>query len=327
MSITPPEEGHRTLTVWAKDRAGNLSENPAVHRFLVGKAGLAQPDMGATVVKRMKIAVDRNDPAYTRVTFQYRRGPGSVESDIPLANLRKANGDAIIQSRVPLANLGAHATWNAIDTLGSIGGVVDVRALLYTASDADPPYATAWVRTTVDPNGDGAAALFTFGGARGFGNLRGSGAVTDHVGDVAADRRVQHVGVQTGEDSTEGLLAGHDEPAGERITVGAQPPQHRLRGPRGPLSDRRHAVTADHQRRARGQDQDDHQRMPKPAGRAAIGNGRQTAHQRRFRHELVGPQLSFPQSQVGELLKSGGETGNGRTRWDTSATPAAIFGF
>ncbi|GAA4038790.1 hypothetical protein GCM10022248_00760 [Nonomuraea soli] len=158
VSIAPPEEGHRTLTVWAKDRAGNLSENPAVHRFLVGKAGLAQPDMGATVVKRMKIAVDRNDPAYTRVTFQYRRGPGSVESDIPLANLRKANGDAITQSRVPLADLGAHATWNAMDTLGSIGGVADVRALLYTANDADPPYATAWVRTTVDPNGDGAAA-------------------------------------------------------------------------------------------------------------------------------------------------------------------------
>jgi len=77
VSITPGEDGQRTLRVWAKDRAGNQSD-PNVYTFNVGRAGLTQPRPGANVVKRTKLAID-GDSTYTRVRYQYRRGPGGTE--------------------------------------------------------------------------------------------------------------------------------------------------------------------------------------------------------------------------------------------------------
>lgn len=155
VTLTPSQEGARTLTVRAKDRAGHLSA-PNTYRFNVGRAGLAQPQPGTTAVKRMKIAVTSR-PGYTRATFQYRRGPGAPEADIPLVNLRTAADAPIAATRVALADLGGHAVWTAVDTLGAVGGVVEVRAKLFTANDTDPAYDTAWVRVTVDPDGDAAA--------------------------------------------------------------------------------------------------------------------------------------------------------------------------
>lgn len=153
VSVTPAQEGTRTLTVRAKDQAGNLSA-PHTYRFNVGRAGLVEPQPGAVAVKRMRIAVT-GQPGYTRATFQYRRGPGAPEADIPLVNLRTATDGPVTAPRVPLASLGGHAVWNARDTLGAVGGVVEVRARMYT--DSGNTYDTVWVRTTVDPNGDGAA--------------------------------------------------------------------------------------------------------------------------------------------------------------------------
>jgi RHS repeat-associated protein len=156
VAITPDLDGRRTLTIRAKDRAGNLSD-PNTYVFNVGRAGLKLPRPGANVVQRAKLAID-GDATLTRATFQYRRGPGAAEFDIPLANLRKADGSPVTVKPVARADLGANAIWDAIDTLGPVGGVVQVRAMLYPAADGQPGYPTEWVTVTVDPNGDGAGA-------------------------------------------------------------------------------------------------------------------------------------------------------------------------
>ncbi|WP_020519735.1 ricin-type beta-trefoil lectin domain protein [Catelliglobosispora koreensis] len=132
VTITPSEDGVRTLTVWAKDKAGNQSE-PAKYVFNVGRAGLSQPLPGANIVKRSKLAVD-GDSTYTKVRFQFRRGPGGVEADIPLGNLTTATGQAVTGTTgqpVTLAGLSGYANWTAVDTLGTIGGVAQVRAKMY----------------------------------------------------------------------------------------------------------------------------------------------------------------------------------------------------
>jgi RHS repeat-associated protein len=154
VSITPGEDGRRTLRVWARDRAGNQSE-PAEYLFNVGRAGLTQPRPGANVVKRTRLAVD-GDGTYTRARYQYRRGPGATEYDVPPANLTRAGGAAVGAYPVRLADLDGHAVWNALDTLGSTGGVVQVRATLYPDADNVPGYATQWITVKVDPGGEGA---------------------------------------------------------------------------------------------------------------------------------------------------------------------------
>ncbi|WP_432838080.1 LamG-like jellyroll fold domain-containing protein [Dactylosporangium sp. CA-092794] len=159
VTATPPSDGHRSMTVWAKDRAGNLS-NPNVYAFQVGSAALAQPLPGANIIKRTKLAVDSVVPQYTRAYFEYRRGPGGAVLPVPSANLTSATGGPITataSSPVDWTAIGGYAIWNATDTLGLVGGAVEVRAQLYTATGTTPAYATAWVRVTVDPNGDGSA--------------------------------------------------------------------------------------------------------------------------------------------------------------------------
>jgi RHS repeat-associated protein len=156
VAITPPTDGFRTLTVQTKDKAANLSA-ATTYRFQVGRAGISQPLEGANVVRRMKLSVE-GDPTLTRGTFQYRRGPGSTEANIPLSNLTTSTGAPVTATKVRLADLGDNAIWNAVDTLGSVGGVVQVRALLYPDSDSVAAYPTQWRTVTVDPNGDGAAS-------------------------------------------------------------------------------------------------------------------------------------------------------------------------
>ncbi|MEU0556522.1 RHS repeat-associated core domain-containing protein [Dactylosporangium sp. NPDC006015] len=155
VQITPSEDGRRTLTVRAKDRAGQLSD-PNTYVFNVGRAGLKLPQPGANVVKRTKLAVD-GDGTYTRATFQYRRGPGAAEYDVPLAHLHKADGSAVTTQPVGLSDLGGNAIWDAVDTLGTVGGVVQIRATLYPDAVGQPGYTTQWITVTVDPDGDGAA--------------------------------------------------------------------------------------------------------------------------------------------------------------------------
>ncbi|MCO8276158.1 hypothetical protein M1L60_36835 [Actinoplanes sp. TRM 88003] len=154
-----PRDGLRTLTVQAKDRAGNLSAANS-YVFSAGNAALAQPLPGATVVKRTKLQITTPVAGYTRAYFEYRRGPGGVALPIPSANLMSATGAPITATAgipVALNSLGGHAIWNAADTLGLVGGVVEVRARIYTAGSTAPVYDTAWVRVTVDSNGDGSA--------------------------------------------------------------------------------------------------------------------------------------------------------------------------
>lgn len=157
ITLTPAEDGRRTLTVRAKDRAGNLSE-PTAYSFNAGRAGIVQPAAGSNVVERAKLAIS-GDPALTHVTYQYRRGPGGVVHDIPAAHLRKADGSSVTTLPVKLSELGTETIWNAVDSLGTVGGVVQVRAHL-SANDGtedDTPYDTGWVSVNIDPDGDGAA--------------------------------------------------------------------------------------------------------------------------------------------------------------------------
>jgi RHS repeat-associated protein len=157
--ITPSVDGNLTLTVKAKDRAGNESP-PNVYTFKVGAAALAQPLPGANVVRRMKLSVDSAVAGYTRGFFEYRRGQGGSALAVPSANLTTASGAALTATNAQpatLANLGGYAVWSAADTLGSVGGVVEVRAQLFTDASTSPVFATPWIRVTVDPDADGAA--------------------------------------------------------------------------------------------------------------------------------------------------------------------------
>ncbi|MGW5235823.1 DNRLRE domain-containing protein [Streptomyces nodosus] len=156
VTLTPSADGHRTLRVQAKDKAGNVS-TAVTYDFLVGQGAMVQPAEGAVSARRVKLEVDAQ-PKYTRVTFQWRRGPGASVYDVPLANLTKADNTPFTAQKTPLSGMGAHANWSVLETLGQIGGVVQVRAQLYTDNDADAAYISEWRGFTVDPNADGAAS-------------------------------------------------------------------------------------------------------------------------------------------------------------------------
>jgi RHS repeat-associated protein len=211
VTVTPTSDGHRTLTVRAKDVAGNLSA-PRLYVFDFGRAGISQPLPGATAVKRMKIALDVPDTNLTRVTLQYRRGPGGAEYSIPLPNVTTAAGAAITSWPVSLSTLGGNAIWNAVDTLGSPGGVVDVRGCMWTAADTACSYQTAWVSATVDPTGDGAA-----------GASVGPGSVNLLTGDYtlnATDADELGLSVSRTASSTDPGIGW--TPQGERLTSNQQ---------------------------------------------------------------------------------------------------------
>ena len=70
-----------------------------------------------------------------------------------------------------------------------------------------------------------------------------------HVTDVSADRRVQTVTLDQGQDPTERGLAGHRIPAGRPVEAGSDPGQHLLADPRRPLPDRGQRVVIHGQRR------------------------------------------------------------------------------
>ncbi|MBN0048906.1 DNRLRE domain-containing protein [Streptomyces actuosus] len=156
VTLTPPADGHRTLRVQAKDKAGNVS-TAVSYDFLVGQGAMVQPAEGAVSARRVKLELDAQ-PKYTRATFQWRRGPGASVYDVPLANLTKADNTPFTAQKTALSDMGAHANWSVLETLGQIGGVVQVRALLYTDSDADAAYISEWRGFTVDPDADGAAS-------------------------------------------------------------------------------------------------------------------------------------------------------------------------
>ncbi|MFI5912411.1 DNRLRE domain-containing protein [Dactylosporangium sp. NPDC051541] len=208
--VTPSADGRRTLTVQAKDRAGQLSD-AGNYAFNVGRAGLTLPEPGANVIKRTKLAVT-GDSTYTRAAFQYRRGPGSTEYDIPLANLHKANGSAVTASPVRLSDLGGNAIWDAVDTLGTVGGVAQVRATLYPDATGQPGYATQWITVTVDPNGDGAS-----------GTDAGPGSVNLLTGDYSlAPTDVDVFGLKVTRTSNSRDPSGGWTPQGERLTGNQQ---------------------------------------------------------------------------------------------------------
>ncbi|MFC6083600.1 LamG-like jellyroll fold domain-containing protein [Sphaerisporangium aureirubrum] len=209
-----PRDGQRTLTVQAKDRAGNLSE-PNLYIFSAGNAALAQPLPGANVVKRAKLQITTPVTGYTRAYFEYRRGPGAPARPVPSANLTSAGGapiTATAASPVPFTTLGGHAVWNAADTLGQVGGVVEVRARIYTASSATPVYDTPWVRITVDTGGD-----------RGADEEIGPGMVNLLTGDHGLSATdVDEMGLSvTRTASSRGTSAGY-LPMPERLTANQQ---------------------------------------------------------------------------------------------------------
>ncbi|WP_159042533.1 DNRLRE domain-containing protein [Streptomyces sp. IGB124] len=174
VQIAPAADGHRVLKVQTKDRAGNLSD-PTTYTFQVGQAGLTSPADGSQSAKRVKLSVDAQ-AQYKRVVYQYRRGPGATEYDVPIANLTRADNSPVIEAKPRLSDLGAHANWTVVDTLGAVGGVVQVRALLFPEDGSGTGYATGWNTMTVDRNADGAA-----------GTEVGPGSVNLLTGDYSTD--------------------------------------------------------------------------------------------------------------------------------------------
>ncbi|MER6366547.1 ricin-type beta-trefoil lectin domain protein [Kitasatospora sp. NPDC001527] len=156
-SITPTTEGRRVLTVQAKDRAGNLSPPAAPYVFHVGQAGISSPVNGTQAAKRVKLSVDAQTQ-FKRVVYEYRRGPGATEYAVPRTNLTKADNTPVTEDKPRLADLGPHANWNVLDTLGNVGGVVQIRAKLFPEDGSGAGYATVWNTITVDRNADGAAS-------------------------------------------------------------------------------------------------------------------------------------------------------------------------
>jgi RHS repeat-associated protein len=209
-----PRDGQRTLVVQAKDRAGNLSA-ANVYSFSAGNAAIAQPLPGATVVKRTKLQITTPVAGYTRAYFEYRRGPGAVTLAIPSANLTSATGAPITAtstSPVAFSALGGHAIWNAADTLGAVGGVVEVRARIYTATATTPVYDTAWVRITVDSSGDGSET-----------EEIGPGDVNLLTGDMGLDTTdADELGLSAGRSSSSRTPSGGYVAMPEKLTANQQ---------------------------------------------------------------------------------------------------------
>ncbi|MEU8284072.1 LamG-like jellyroll fold domain-containing protein [Micromonospora sp. NPDC048905] len=209
-----PRDGHRTLTVQAKDSAGNLS-NPNLYVFDAGNAALAEPLPGATVVKRTKLRITTPVSGYTRTYFEYRRGPGGAALPVPSANLTSATGapvTATAASPAALSALGGYAIWNASDTLGLIGGVVEVRAHLYTATGTTPAYTIPWVRISVDSNGDG-----------GADEEAGPGSVNLLTGDyLLSETDVDEMGLSVRRSSSSRKTADGYQPMAQRLTANQQ---------------------------------------------------------------------------------------------------------
>ncbi|MCX4757042.1 ricin-type beta-trefoil lectin domain protein [Kitasatospora purpeofusca] len=206
-SITPATEGRRVLSVKAKDRAGNLSP-PATYTFQVGQAGLSSPINGTQSAKRVKLAVDAQ-AQFKRVVYEYRRGPGATEYAVPRVNLTKADNTPVTEDRPRLADLGAHANWTVIDTLGSVGGVVQVRAKLFPEDGSGNGYATVWNTITVDRNADGAAATPI-----------GPGSVNLLTGDYSTDvTDANEFGMSVARTTSSRDLGRGWQPQGERLSA------------------------------------------------------------------------------------------------------------
>ncbi|MGW4897651.1 DNRLRE domain-containing protein [Kitasatospora sp. NPDC004240] len=207
VEITPPADGFRVLKVQTKDRAGNLSD-PTSYAFQVGQAGITSPVDGSRVAKRVKLSVAAQDQ-YKRVLYQYRRGPGAAEYDVPIANLTKANNTPITEAKPRLADLGEWANWTVVDTLGSVGGVVQVRAVLFPEDGSGTGYATGWNTMTVDRNADGAA-----------NTAIGPGAVNLLTGDYSTDATdTDEFGMSVKRASSSRDLARGWQAQGERLSA------------------------------------------------------------------------------------------------------------
>ncbi|MEU3457468.1 LamG-like jellyroll fold domain-containing protein [Micromonospora sp. NPDC006766] len=209
-----PRDGHRTLTVQAKDSAGNLS-SPNLYVFEAGAAALAQPLPGATIVKRTKLQVTTPVAGYTRAYFEYRRGPGGATLPVPSANLTSATGapiTATAASPVTLSTLGGYAIWTAADTLGLVGGVVELRAQIYTATGGTPAYTTPWLRVSVDSSGDGAAS-----------DDIGPGSVNLLTGDYGiSSTDSDELGLSVGRSSSSRKPTDGYQPMGQLLTANQQ---------------------------------------------------------------------------------------------------------
>ncbi|MER6400103.1 ricin-type beta-trefoil lectin domain protein [Kitasatospora sp. NPDC001603] len=206
-SITPTTEGRRVLSVQSKDRAGNLSP-PVTYPFQVGKAGMSSPVNGTQAAKRVKLSVDAQSQ-FKRVLYEYRRGPGATEYTVPRTNLTKADNTAVTEDKPLLADLGPHANWTVLDTLGNVGGVVQVRAKLFPEDGSGDGYATVWNTITVDRNADGAA-----------GTGIGPGSVNLLTGDLSTDvTDANEFGMSVTRTASSRDLGRGWQPQGERLTI------------------------------------------------------------------------------------------------------------
>jgi len=147
-------------------------------------------------------------------------------------------------------------------------------------------------------------ALFAFDRAEHGRQHRCRSRAGQHVTDVSADRSIQTVTVDQGQDPTERGLAGHQIPASPPVPAGPDPSQNILAGTRGPLPDRRQRVVTHNQRRARRQHQNHHQRMLTTPRITRIRHLFQPPGQRRHHHLRIGGKFGFPQRQIRKAVNS-----------------------
>ncbi|MCF4123704.1 DNRLRE domain-containing protein [Antribacter sp. KLBMP9083] len=157
-TVTPSTVGPHVLKVVAIDHSGNESQ-PASYSFRVGQAGILAPADGARIVRRTRVEVGTNDTSLTHQKLQWRRGPDSTDiQDVPAAALATSAGAAVGSGFVARSVLGQFTTWDAVSTIGSVGGPVQVRAVLAKDTAGTGVTYTQWVTLTVDPNAAGAAS-------------------------------------------------------------------------------------------------------------------------------------------------------------------------
>lgn len=151
VSVTPPSDGPHTLSVQARDRAGNSAVT--TYAFNVGAGATTSPGNGDRSARRFLLSAT-GKTTVTGVTFQYRRGAADTWRDVPAAHVRRGDGSAVTWP-VPTAVAGSSAKvdnlrWDAVATLAG-DGAVELKAVFSGTTGASQP-----VSVVVDQTSSGA---------------------------------------------------------------------------------------------------------------------------------------------------------------------------
>jgi RHS repeat-associated protein len=190
VSVTPLTDGSHTLTVNARDRAGNLS--PATtYTFTVGAGAVLSPATGDVSVGKVNVQTQGPSTA-TGVSLQWRRSSSDVWTAVPAADVTTTAGGTAITW--PVASTGTSGaisaypalTWNVAQTVNNaeagaspLNGPVLLRAQFTGGTTATSPF----VKFTLNLNRGTAASEDV--GAGSVNLLTGNFTFTDT--DVSVD--------------------------------------------------------------------------------------------------------------------------------------------